>query len=207
MTELEQGTQEPDAGRVAAAYARVHPADVLHQPRRRCIRAVVAPIRPQTLRNRRRIRPRPRIKVVLPTEPPCQSRERQCQSAMRDESDVQLSAKRRPSPNESRISMLSCIRQFKNSSCRKGRVTWLMPSDHWHAWPPRTYCDCVSSRPFSGSTPASNETARVRTGLWRSSRGSRRASSPCKQANKPTNYRRSTAECPQTKKGWRLGSP
>ena len=81
MTELEQGTQEPDAGRVAAAYARVHPADVLHQPRRRCIRAVVAPIRPQTLRNRRRIRPRPRIKVVLPTRAP-----------MSDESDVQLSA-------------------------------------------------------------------------------------------------------------------
>ena len=70
MAELEQGTQEPDAGRVAAAYARVHPADVLHQPRRRCIRAVVAPIRPQTLRNRRRIRPRPRIKVVLPSTAP-----------------------------------------------------------------------------------------------------------------------------------------
>ena len=70
MTELEQGTQEPDAGRVAAAYACVHPADVLHQPRRRCIRAVVAPVRPQTLRNRRRIRPRPRIKVVLPTRAP-----------------------------------------------------------------------------------------------------------------------------------------
>ena len=64
-----------------AAYACVHPADVLHQPRRRCIRAVVAPIRPQTLRNRRRIRPRPRVKVVLPTRAP-----------MSDESDVQLSA-------------------------------------------------------------------------------------------------------------------
>eukprot|EP01045_Picozoa_sp_COSAG04_P010546 COSAG04_NODE_648_length_11585_cov_20.935335_11_plen_208_part_00 len=58
-----------------------------------------------------------------------------------------------PSPIESRISMLSRIRQFKISSCRKGRVTWLMPSDHWHAWPPRTY---LSTKNRSAATTLSS---------------------------------------------------
>ena len=207
MTELEQGTQESDAGRVAAAYARVHPADVLHQPRRRCIRAVVAPIRPQTLRNRRRIRPRPRIKVVLPSAAPMSVK--RTPMSVSNVRRVACSTVSQASAFSKRVSDFNAELHpsIQDLELSKSRVTWLMPSDHWHAWPPRTYCDCVSSRPFSGSTPASNETARVRTGLWRSSRGSRRASSPCKQANKPTNYRRSTAECPQTKKGWRLGSP
>ena len=35
---------------------------------------------------------------------------------------------------------------------RASKLCWVIPSDHWQAWPPRTYWLCVSSRSFSGST-------------------------------------------------------